>query len=172
MSLKRLPELRWMPGGARAGLRTLAMVALLAMGVFVTWRWYQGLDAQRTRHEQRLERATQLAARLGVPVSKPAPRLGAAGTRQVNEQIALLNRDWSALLAQLVPDSPRVRLLAMDANPATGAVRITGAAEAAVQANAYAERLQRGAVVRDVRLVLLERKPARVQFEITAQWTD
>jgi hypothetical protein len=173
MSLKRLPDLAWTLGGSRSGLRALVLAMLMGASCFVVLYWKQGLDAQRVEHARRLERLAQLSLLRSARPSAAAPPLSVAGMRQVNQQIALLNRDWAGLLGQLAPASHHVKLLAMDVNPATGALRITGGADDAAQANAYAEWLQRrGAMLRDVRLMLLERKAGHVQFEVTAQWSE
>jgi hypothetical protein len=173
MPLKQLPELEWTAGRSRTAWRIVLAVVLLAAGVIVVLHWKHGFDARRGEQERRLERAAQLAARRGEHRPEPAAQLSPAGARQVNTQIALLNRDWTGLLEQLAPRSRQVKLLGMDVNPATGAVRITGGADSAADANAYAEWLQgHGALLRDVRLMLLERKAAHIHFEVTAQWAE
>lgn len=173
MSLKRLPELEWTTGRSRAGLRVLLITALLGAALMILLHWKNDFDVQREEQERRLERAAQLTVQRGERSPQPATQLSSAGARQVNAQIALLNRDWTGLLERLVPRSRKVKLLGMDVNPVTGALRITGGADSAADANAYAESLQgRTALLRDVRLMLLERKAGHIQFEVTAQWAE
>ncbi|GAB3094106.1 hypothetical protein [Lysobacter terrae] len=173
MSVKHLQELEWQPRRSRGGVRALVIAALLAAGVLALLDWKQDLDARRIDQELRAERAARLASRSAGRPIEPTTSLSAAGMRQINAQIALLNRDWAQLLQMLAPKNDRVRLLATDVNPTTGAIRVDGSADSAAGANAYAESLQkRSRQLTNVRLLLLEREAGTIKFEVTAQWNE
>jgi hypothetical protein len=172
MSLKHLRDLHWQPGRGTGRLRAAAMAVALLLALAAVLQWKQSIDTERAQQERRLLQVERLAADATPRVVRPTPRMSPAAVRQVNSQIGLLNREWPSLLRQMVPTGD-VELLTLDVNPATGAVRMTGAARDAALANAYAERLQRGAAqLGNVRLMLLERKAGQVEFEVTAQWNE
>lgn len=166
-------ELQWHLRGRRPGWRWWLAVGLVLVALLVLWRWKQQVDTRLAVSEIRLQQATRLTASEAASRVVAPTGLDAAGARQVNAQIALLNRDWSGLLNGLEPRDDAVKLLATDINPATGAIRITAGASTPAEANAYAQRLQeRSVVLRDVRLLSLEREAGRIEFEVTAQWIE
>ena len=173
MSLKHLRDLHWHPRRGNGRLRAVLVAAALLVAVGAVLEWKQGIDEQQAQQARRLLQAERMAASSSPRAVQPTPRMSPAAVRQVNAQIALLNREWAALLRHLAPAGAEAQLLTLDVNPATGAVRMTGSADNAAKANAYAERLQRSAARLDnVRLLLLERKSAQVEFEVTAQWIE
>ena len=172
MSLKHLRDLHWQPGHGNGRVRAVAMAVALLLALAAVLQWKQSIDGELAQQERRLLQVERLAAAATPRAVRPTPQMSPAAVRQINTQINLLNRQWAALLRQLVPTSD-VELLTLDVNPATGAVRMTGGARGAAQANAYAERLQRSSArLGNVRLMLLERKAERVEFEVTAQWNE
>jgi len=167
--MTRLPHLHWATRRALSWrVAAAALVAIAAAAGALAW---QAALASRTATMQaQLERvdvlAAQAAARFAHPSDAPSP----TESRQLGEQLRLLNRDWVALSARLVPRSHDVRLLGLDANPGTGLVRVTGRAPTPELANAYAEGLGHLGMLRDVRLLALERHDGAVQFEVGATW--
>lgn len=167
----RLPNMEWRMRRPRMGRWTMVVLSSAALGAAALLYMKSHLD-QRLRHSQsRLEQvlARSLASttrrRVAGPVRTPAE------VRQLNAQIALLNRDWAGLLDELVPGEQDVKLLGLDVNAATGVVRLTGRAADGQDANAYAEALQsHEASLSDVRLLLLERKSGGIHFEVSARW--
>lgn len=171
--MKVAPDLTWALERRRMPTLALLVLAFLVAGAISLQYWRLQLQARLEASERRLDQLEFLSVRVPNRDVAPRPELGAAGTRQVNEQIALLNRDWVGFLRNISPKSSRVKLLGMDVNPATGAIRIVGGTVSAEEANAYAERLQReGTALQDVRLVLVEQVEGKVKFEVTARWKD
>lgn len=144
---------------------------MVAIGMLAYWR--SGLDARLQQSERRLEQAMSRRPEMRIPRPAADAKRSASELRQLQVQIALLNRDWVKLLQELVPAKGNVRLLEVDVNSATAAIRITGRAGDSNEANAYAEALQaRGDLLRDVRLLLLERKNGGIHFEVSARWAE
>lgn len=173
MSVTRLPRLQWTLRRRAVGPAAIVLVVLVAVAAWALTGWKRDVDAELGRREQLLERA---AARSSADHSRrptPPMALSPAGSRQLHEQMALLNKDWVALLGVLTPRGRDVKLLGMDINPGTGAVRVTGQAATSALANAYAASLgKRADAVHRVRLLVLERRPDGIRFEVSAQWTD
>ncbi len=91
--------------------------------------------------------------------------------RQMQQQVGLLNRDWAALTQALLPADNDIRLLSLDVNPSTSAVRVIGLAGSPVRANSYAQALEaRADTLHEVRLLQVERQSDGVRFEVGAQW--
>jgi hypothetical protein len=170
--MKQLPQLQWTP------VRRLSrpLLALLAVGVIAGGGLLYGkrrLDTQFARRGQQLARVQELAARMAPRRKPPLPALSSAAAHQLGRQVALLNRDWTRLSALLAPHDHAVRLLGMDVDPATGAVRISGRVDSATVANTYAQTLSKHVdTLRQVRLLGLERRVDGIRFEISAQWID
>lgn len=171
--MKAVHDLQWRLRGRRPGWRWWLVVGLLLAALLAAAWGRQQVGARLAASEARLK-AIARAQSGGRAARVPATTgLNATGIREVNAQVALLNRDWSTLLNGLEPPDEAVKLLALDINPATGAVRIGGSAATPSAANAYAQALQeRLAPLRDVRLLLLERQAGRIDFEVTAQWSE
>lgn len=171
MSVTGLPALRWTLQRRRIGPAAIAMLALVAVASWVLLGWQRDADAELDRRELLIERAAARTSTMPSRRPTPRPALSAAGSRQLQEQMALLNRDWATLLDVLTPRGRDVKMLGLDINPATGAVRVTGQASTSTLANAYAASLgKHAAVVHRVRLLVLERRPDGVRFEVGAQW--
>ncbi|EIL98061.1 hypothetical protein RHOFW104T7_15330 [Rhodanobacter thiooxydans] len=170
--MKPLPQLQW------TLVRRLSrlLLALLVVGAIVVGGllyWKNRLDTELARRGQQLAQIQELAARMAPRRKPPLPALSPAAAQQLGRQMALLNRDWTRLSGLLAPHDHAVRLLGMDVDPATGAVRISGRVDSATVANTYAQALSKRAdVLRQVRLLGLERHADGVRFEIGAQWID
>ena len=170
--MTQLPQWQWLLSSRPSRpLLALLVAGLVVVGGLLYWK--AGLDAQLARRAQQLARVQELAAR-SIPRAKPPlPPLSPAATRQLDRQVALLNRDWSQLSGLLAPHDQAVRLLGMDVDPATGAIRVSGSVGSATVANTYAQTLSRQAdALRQVRLLGLERRVDGIHFEISAQWID
>lgn len=172
MSVTRLPDLQWTLRRRAVGPVAIMLSMLVAIASWALSGWKRDMDAELNRQEQRLERAAlSSSGRSPRPTQRAA--LSPAGTRQLQAQMAQLNRDWPTLLGVLTPRGRDVKLLGMDINPGTGAVRVTGRAATSTLANAYAASLGKHAgVVHRVRLLALERRSDGVRFEVSAQWMD
>lgn len=170
MPLNAPESLSWRLRSRPLSPRDMALLVgfILAAGVLLLWK--KDLDAERAASEQRLAHALAMP----LPTDRhpvAGPTLTAAGTRQLQEQMGLLNRDWPHLLAAVAPQSPPVKILGLDVNPATGSVRVTGQAATSAAANAYAASLdQHPTQLQRVRLLMLERRADGVRFEVSAQW--
>lgn len=149
------------------------MAVTFAAVLYALMHWKQGVDEQERRLQEQVAEL-QAAQQERQQATGPAvPAISAAGQEQRRQRIALLNRDWSALLNSLEPVDSGVELLTIEADPTTGSVYVTGAAAAPVQANVYAEQLQaHGVAVQQVRLLVLERQPNGYRFEVGATWKD
>lgn len=172
MAMKHLPRLQWRSGRTvSVGMIVVLGLSLAASGGLLHWQ--RDLDTRQARHERELARVDALSSRVAPQRAQIPPALTPAGARQVREQMALLNRDWVRLSELLAPASSDVRLIGMDVNPITGAVRVTGRAATSVAANAYAEALGgRTDALRNVRLLGVERRPDGIRFEASAQWAN
>jgi hypothetical protein len=167
--MTRVPHLHWTWRRSPSWRTTVAaLVAIAAIAALLGW--HRALAARMDDAQARLARvdalALQAAARSAQPGDAPSP----TASRQLREQLQLLNRDWVALSARLVPRERGVRLLGLDANPSTGVLRVSGRAPTAELANAYAEDLGKVAMLREVRLLALERRDGAVRFEVGATW--
>lgn len=170
--MKHLPQWQWWFARRPSPVWLAILMAGLACAGGLTYAKLH-LDAQLARRTQQLARLQELSA-LATPRPKPAPAmLSPAASRQLDRQVALLNRDWVRLSTLLAPKDQAIRLLGMDVDPATGAIRISGTVDSATAANAYAKKLSRHAEsLRQVRLLGLERRAEGTHFEIGAQWID
>jgi hypothetical protein len=164
-----VPRLHWTLQHRMRWPAVGVLVLAVALGAGLV-AWKQQLDARLATSQERLARADAQAALVAARDARPTHAPSAMAARQLEEQLALLNRDWVALSSRLVPREAGVRLLGLDANPATGALRVTGSAPSAEHANAYAEQLGGDTGLRDVRLLGLERSGSLVKFEVGAQW--
>lgn len=165
------PRLQWRPS-RRWSWRPLLVAAACAAAAAGLAAWQHRVDRQLEARQALLDR---LAASRQAPPRAAAPvplSLGAA--REERQQRLLLARDWGELSSRLAPLAAEdIRLLEVDANPATGALRLTGVASTALQANAYAQRLAgAGGTLRRVRLLGLERQADGIRFEVGAQWNE
>lgn len=165
------PRLQWRPS-RRWPWRPLMVAAACAIAVAGLATWRHHLDRQLAARQALLERLT--ASRRAPPRTAAPASLSPGAAREMRQQRLLLARDWGRLSSGLAPKaSEDIRLLEVDANPASGAVRVTGVASSALQANAYAERLAgAGGMLRRVRLLGLERHAEGIRFEVGAQWSD
>ena len=135
-----------------------------------------GREALERKNEAYAQRLADAEASLRDAESRriaSAPeRYSDAALQQIGREVGLINRDWSSLLAALVPETPDVRLLAVDVDPAAGTVRVSGNAERAAGANGYSALLDSRDGIDDVRLVSLERSGGQVVFELVARWRE
>lgn len=162
-------QLAWNPSGRRPGAVAVATWLVLGALVIALALWNVALRRERIGHERELARS----ARPSVAAPRQAaPARTAAAERQLRDQIVLLNRDWSTVLDRLVPAGRDTRLLGLDINPATGAIRVVGHARSGVAANAYATALGQEPLFAEVRLLLVERRADGVRFEVGARWND
>ena len=160
-------------GGSRSLLRMLlpgmALVAISALSLQARYK----LDQHSAGYGQQL---TQLQAERREAAERRAAsvpeRLSESALVQVGKQISLINRDWSRLLATLVPAEPDVRLHMVDVDPVAGTVRVSGVSQNANQANEYSALLEERGIVNDVRLIGVERSGEQVMFEVLALWRD
>ncbi|MDR0181443.1 hypothetical protein [Lysobacter arvi] len=155
------------------GLPGVMLLACIAIAIGALAYWNAGMDRRLAQRERLLESA--MARQLARPVLRESAgsKRSAGELRQLRAQIALLNRDWVKLLGDIVPAEGDVRLLGVDVNAATAAIRVTGRASDSAVANDYAKELQaRGRGLHEVRLLLLERKSDGVHFEVSAQWAE
>ena len=170
--MKRLPQLQWLP--VRRLSRSLS--AMLIAGLIASSSLLYckiRLDARIALRIQQLTRVQELTVRMAPRPKAPLPPLSPAAARQLDREVALLNRDWSQLSNLLTPRDLPVSLLGMDVDPSSGAVRVSGSTESAMVANTYAEMLSRqGDALQQVRLLGVERRVDGIHFEISAQWID
>lgn len=173
MSLIATPNLEWTLRRRWIGPFSILLIVLVIVIAGVLVHWKRQVDAELERREGQLERMVSLSLAAPTRRTRPMPARSATATRQISEQVALLNRDWVQLLKAVTPQRRDVKLLGMDINPGTGAIRVSGRATTAAIANAFAESLeQRGDRVQRVRLLVLGRKPDGVDFEVSAQWAQ
>lgn len=165
------PRLEWRPA-RRWPWRPLMVAAACATVAAGLATWQHQLDRQLAARQALLDRLA--SSRQAPPRAAAPPPLSPGAAREVRQQRLLLARDWGQLSSRLAPvASEDIRLLEIDANPASGALRLTGVASTALEANAYAERLAgAGGTLRRVRLLGLERHADGIRFEVGAQWTD
>lgn len=164
------PRLQWRPS-RRWPWRPLMVAAACAIVAAGLAGWQHRLDRQLAARQALLDRLIASGQALPATVAPQALSPGAA--REMQQQRLLLARDWGQLSSRLAPvASEDIRLLEVDANPASGALRLTGVASSALQANAYAERLAGAGTLRRVRLLALERHADGIRFEVGARWTD
>lgn len=172
MSLTRKSNAAWLLGRRNLSLPLLFLIALIVALICVLLRWKLSIDGQAGAREQQVSRLSRDAPTVQMPDSKPTYALSPAGLAQLSGQVALLNKDWAGLLNAFVPQS-EIRLLGMDINPTTGSVRISGIAATSAVANNYAEALEHEVgALHQVRLLVIERRPDGIHFEVSAQWTD
>jgi hypothetical protein len=167
--MTRPPSLHWTwrrSPSWRVAIAALVTVAAIA-GLLA---WQAAIATRMQRAQSRLDRVDALAAQAAARVAHPADAPSPTASRQLGEQLQLLNRDWVTLSARLVPRASEVRLLGLDVNPGTGVLRVSGRAPTAELANAYAEELGKVAMLREVRLLALERREGVVNFEVGATW--
>jgi hypothetical protein len=167
--MTRPPSLRW-TWRRSPSWRVAAALLIVLAAIAGLLRWQASIGTRMDRAQSRLDRVDLLAARAASRVAHPSDAPSPTASRQLGEQLQLLNRDWVALSARLVPRAADVRLLGLDANPGTGVLRVSGRAPTAELANAYAEELGHVATLRDVRLLALERRDGMVDFEVGATW--
>lgn len=173
MRMSRLPRIEWRMSRALPGLPGVVVLACIAIAIGVLALRNADIQRRLAQHERLL--ASAMTRQLARPVLREAAgsKRSASELRQLRAQIALLNRDWLNLLENIVPAEGQVRLLGVDVDATTAAVRVTGRASDAAVANDYAKGLQaRGRGLHDVRLLLLERKSDGVHFEVSAQWAE
>ncbi|MBU8975701.1 MULTISPECIES: hypothetical protein [unclassified Lysobacter] len=168
-----LPRIEWRLGAQRPGALACALLACVVLTIGVLAYARSGVDARLQHRERQLDKAMQRRPAATPRRAPPSEQRSATQVRQLQSQIALLNRDWVKLLQEIVPAKGAVRLLGVDVNATTAAIRITGHAGDSAEANAYAEALQaRGHGLHDVRLLLLERKNGGIHFEVSARWAQ
>jgi hypothetical protein len=171
MSVMNSPRLRWQRQRRIADPRVIAVAALLLIAAMAVIHWKNKLDADLTRRQDQLQRVESLLAAAHVQSPVQQPELGHDGARQLGEQFALLNKDWPRLLNAIVPNKRQVKLLSVDVNPDTAAIRVTGRAPDLMNANDYAQWLETaGSPIGDVRVIVFERRPDGIYFEIGAKW--
>lgn len=159
--LAGLPRSRW-----RAWL-LLAIGTAAASGVL---GWAQHRLDQRLAAwaaSKPLPRATPAAPAAAID---PLAGIDKAGAERLSDEVRMLNRDWPALLASIVPADRQTRLLSLDVNPANGAVIVSGQAPDHAGASAYTVQLDHGGLLREVRLLSVEGQAGGVVFEVSAQW--
>lgn len=100
----------------------------------------------------------------------PLDGLDNAGLEKVSNELMLLNRDWPALLASVVPQLPQTRLLSVEVNPANGSVLLTGQAPGHDEVSAYTVELDASGALQNVRLLDVESQNGSAVFEVSAQW--
>jgi len=171
MSLMPGPNLRWLRHRRAVDPRAIGAAALALLVAVTEIHWKSAVDADLARRRNQLQRVEALsaAAHAQLPVQQPA--LGHDGARQLSEQFALLNKDWPRLLNAVVPSRHEVKLLSVDINPDTAVIRVTGRAPSLLLANDYAQWLETtGSPIGDVRVIVFERRPDGIYFEIGAKW--
>lgn len=151
----------------------IALLVVMAVSGFALQRARQSVDEQARSNQDRLDLMIEASVEhREVPAHRAEP-LTRVGRRQMGDQVALLNRDWSRLLNALVPSEPTTMLLGVDVNPGTSAIRVSGVAITEATANSYAESLEgRSGEVTGVRTLMLERRPEGVGFEVGASWQE
>lgn len=170
MAMSSMDQLQWRraAGVSSAALSLIAACIVCAVALFY---WKQALEQKTVAVEARFARMDE-QSRITPRAATPVAVLTPAAVRQLREQASLLNRDWVGLSNMLVPGGSDVRLLGMDVNPATGAVRITALAGTRLVANSYAESLAgRSDELQQVKLLGLEQRSDGIRFEVSAQWS-
>lgn len=168
MPLKTPLDLSWRQS-RRVSWPVLAMLLAGVASAMGLLAWAHHMDGQRAVRESQLRRLS--ASRRHPPAVPTKAPLDPAALRQMQQQIGLLNRDWASLTQALLPADKDIRLLSLDINPASSAVRIIGLAGSPVRANDYAQTLEaRADTLHEVRLLLVERQGDGVRFEVGAQW--
>lgn len=166
----RVPAIAWQRQRWRIdplAIGAAVMVVAVTAGLV---QWKQRIDADEIRRNHQLTRLAALTSSASKSASPAQKQRGPDELRVLNAQIHLLNRDWPQLLNAIAPSSRDIRLLSLDVDPGTAAIRITGQATTLAMANSYARSLEAANPLRKVRLVLLERRPGGVFFELTANW--
>lgn len=171
--MNKKPDLEWRQISRRAPIWLWTVL----LGTLVTGAWLFTVKTHQAERAAELDRALEqvLTRELAGPVRPVLPESARspAELRQIRTQIALLNRDWPSLFDDLLPDKPQVKLLGLEINGETAAIRLTAHAPSADIANDYAEALQaQRRQVQDVKLLLLERKPEGLHFEVSARWVQ
>lgn len=165
MSANALRSLALRPAPRIRAWIVLVSAAVLAAGILA---WGQ------SRIDARIQARLQLQRRAVSPVSPPPrdrlPPMSKTGLDRLSAEMLLLNRDWNALLAGIVPQEPQTRLLSLDVNPMNGAVHIAGQAATHEAVTAYTVALERSETLREVRLIRLDGQAQGVLFEVTARW--
>ncbi|NZA25159.1 hypothetical protein H0E84_02080 [Luteimonas sp. SJ-92] len=172
MRMIRAVDLAWTPGRRSSGGWMWGLLLLLTLGLAALLYAKSAIDARLHSRQGEMERLVLRSLADGRRVSPERAR-SAGELRLLHDQVLLLNRDWAGLLHELVPGDHGSRLLVLDIDAVTGVLRVSGRARDAKAANLYAEtiHLESGAV-RDVRLLLLERKPDGIDFEVSARWAE
>ncbi|WP_368564623.1 hypothetical protein [Pseudoxanthomonas sp. UTMC 1351] len=152
----------------RPGTWLAWVAAALVLAAALGWSQHavdSKLERQRKASQPLPKQAAAMARR-----APAAPALNEAGRIQMVQQLALINRDWNGLLASLVPADADTRLLSLDIDPVSGAVRISASAATAAQANDYTVLLQQRGRLQEVRLMSLDGQPQQAVFEVSGQW--
>jgi hypothetical protein len=172
MQRVRVPELEWRLHRAPVRPWIWLVLALAIVAQVFLQKARAAMEVRASIAEAALEHA--LAEALAAPArTRPMQARSPAELRQLRTQIALFNRDWVELFANVSPAAPEVRLLEVDVNAETGAIGLAGIAPDADAANLYAEALQKNAKrLGDVNLLLLERRPEGIRFEVAARWAE
>lgn len=149
--------------------RWLLLCVVTAVGCGGLLWLQQSLDARlAVARDTQAREARQDLQRLTQPTVSQAPMSDAA-LEGLREELLLLNRDWSALLSSLVP-ADGARLLALDVNPASGAVRIDAQADDRAAVTAFVEALEKTGPLARVRLLRVEQQVSGLVIEVDAQW--
>lgn len=170
--MSRNVALRGLGLGGRGSRLRVVLPRLVLFGACLALLAGRHAIEQRTdAYAQRLAAFEDASRRAAAQRRAEAPaRLSDAALAQLGRQVDLINRDWSSLLASLVPEGRDVHLLGVEVDPVAGAVRITGDGARPRDANAYSALIQQRGAVHDVRLVSLEPHGDRVVFEVVARW--
>ncbi|WP_369348347.1 hypothetical protein [Stenotrophomonas sp. JAG2] len=153
---------------APSRLTRWAILAIVGVACSSSLLWLQwSLDGRLQEMEQAQPSARPLHT--APPPTPAAPPLSPGAAESIRTELALLNRDWSTLLGALVPRAG-VRLLSLDVNPASGAVRIVAEADDREAVTAFAQGLEATAPLAQVRLLRIEQQVAGLTFEVDAQW--
>lgn len=167
-----LRDVALIPAPRRERWLLLCVVTAVACGGLL---WLQlSLDARLTLvRETQAKQAQQDLRLLTQPTVSQAPlseaALSEAALEGLRAELLLLNRDWSALLSSLVP-ADGVRLLALEVNPGSGAVRIGAQADDRAAVTAFVEALEKTEPLAQVRLLRVEQQVSDLVFEVDAQW--
>lgn len=166
MSANALRSLALRPAPRTRAWIVLVSGAVLAAGIL---SWGQG------RIDASIQARLHLQRQAILPVLPPPPRdrlppLSKEGLDRLSAEMLLLNRDWNALLAGIVPQEPQTHLLSLEVNPMNGAVHIAGQAVTHEAVTAYTVALDRSKTLREVRLIRLDGQVHGALFEVTARW--
>jgi Tfp pilus assembly protein PilN len=151
------------------GLALLAVAAALAV--------WLGLErAVALREADTLQGQLDRVARKPNAASRLDPRL-AREVRQANEVLVRMSAPWERLFAAIeAASNPRIALLALNPDPKSGKIELTGEAAERAALVEYLDALRQQPALKNVYLLseqaTVQGAPRALRFVVTATWTE